>query len=65
MYQVEFQLIDSFQRVESVALDGTKRHVLATDRVVQPVALAVQGMHVYWADQVWSTMDKFQNLLES
>ena len=51
--------------MESVALDGTKRHVLATDRVVQPVALAVQGMHVYWADQVWSTMDKFQNLLES
>ena len=40
--------------MESVALDGTKRHVLATDRVVQPVALAVQGAHVYWADQVGS-----------
>ena len=27
------------------------RHVLATDRVLQPVSLAVQGPHVYWADQ--------------
>ena len=41
------------KRVESAALDGSKRHVLATDRVVQPVALAVQGAHVYWADQGW------------
>ena len=25
--------------------------MLATDRVLQPVSLAVQGPHVYWADQ--------------
>ena len=41
------------KRVEKAELDGSKRHVLATDRVVQPVALAVQGAHVYWADQGW------------
>lgn len=42
----------SFKTIRVAHLDGSQRRVLIASQLVQPIALAVHGRHLYWLEKV-------------